>query len=88
MCRYIGADSLQFLSIDGLYRAVGGEKRNPAGRSSPTTISPATIPTRPRHAGDGQALYRQGKALRRLRYAVICGPPAVFPPCSFGPETG
>jgi amidophosphoribosyltransferase len=29
MCRYIGADSLQFLSIDGLYRAVGGEKRNP-----------------------------------------------------------
>ncbi len=30
MCRYIGADSLQFLSINGLYRAVGGEDRNPA----------------------------------------------------------
>jgi len=29
MCRHIGADSLQFLSIDGLYEAVGGEKRNP-----------------------------------------------------------
>jgi len=29
MCRYIGADSLQFLSIDGLYKAVGGEPRNP-----------------------------------------------------------
>jgi amidophosphoribosyltransferase len=29
MCRYIGADSLQFLSIDGLYDAVGGVKRNP-----------------------------------------------------------
>src|SRR5690554_2744517 len=29
MCRYIGADSLQFLSIDGLYLAVGGEKRDP-----------------------------------------------------------
>jgi amidophosphoribosyltransferase len=29
MCRYIGADSLAFLSIDGLYEAVGGEKRNP-----------------------------------------------------------
>ncbi len=29
MCRYIGADSLEFLSIDGLYLAVGGEKRNP-----------------------------------------------------------
>jgi amidophosphoribosyltransferase len=28
MCRYIGADSLEFLSIDGLYEAVGGEKRN------------------------------------------------------------
>ena len=28
MCRFIGADSLQFLSIDGLYRAVGGEARN------------------------------------------------------------
>ena len=29
MCRFIGADSLQFLSIDGLYQAVGGETRNP-----------------------------------------------------------
>jgi amidophosphoribosyltransferase len=28
MCQYIGADSLEFLSIDGLYRAVGGEDRN------------------------------------------------------------
>lgn len=28
MCKYIGADSLAFLSIDGLYQAVGGEKRN------------------------------------------------------------
>ena len=30
MAKYIGADSLAFLSIDGLYRAVGGENRNPA----------------------------------------------------------
>jgi amidophosphoribosyltransferase len=30
MCRFIGADSLSFLSIDGLYEAVGGERRNPA----------------------------------------------------------
>ena len=29
MCRFIGADSLQFLSIDGLYDAVDGVKRNP-----------------------------------------------------------
>jgi amidophosphoribosyltransferase len=28
MARYVGADSLEFLSIDGLYQAVGGEKRN------------------------------------------------------------
>src|SRR5690606_37604770 len=30
MCRYIGADSLAFLSIDGLYDAVGGTTRDPA----------------------------------------------------------
>jgi amidophosphoribosyltransferase len=29
MCRAIGADSLAFLSIDGLYEAVGGMKRDP-----------------------------------------------------------
>jgi amidophosphoribosyltransferase len=29
MRQYIGADSLAFLSIDGLYRAMGHEKRNP-----------------------------------------------------------
>lgn len=28
MCDYIGADSLRFLSIDGLYRAVGGSPRD------------------------------------------------------------
>jgi len=30
MCDYIGADSLKFLSIDGLYHAVGGSSRNDA----------------------------------------------------------
>jgi len=30
MCKFIGADSLAFLSIDGLYDAVGGEPRNNA----------------------------------------------------------
>jgi amidophosphoribosyltransferase len=30
MAKFIGADSLEFLTIDGLYRAVGGEARNNA----------------------------------------------------------
>jgi len=30
MARHIGVDSLEFLSIDGLYRAVGGQPRNDA----------------------------------------------------------
>ena len=30
MRRYIGADSLAFLSVEGLYRALGEERRNPA----------------------------------------------------------
>ena len=28
ICKYIGAKSLTFLSIDGLYRAIGFDKRN------------------------------------------------------------
>ena len=28
ICEYIGAKSLKFLSIDGMYRAIGFEKRN------------------------------------------------------------
>src|SRR5690606_31208271 len=30
MAKYIGADSLAFLTIDGLYKAVGGAPRDPA----------------------------------------------------------
>ncbi len=29
MCRFIGADSLAFVSLDGLYRAMGEQSRNP-----------------------------------------------------------
>jgi amidophosphoribosyltransferase len=29
MCKFIGCDSLHFLSVDGLYDAVGGVKRDP-----------------------------------------------------------
>ena len=43
MRRFMGADSLAFLSIDGIYRAMGYPGRDPRGRSSPTIASPATI---------------------------------------------
>ena len=47
MRRFIGADSLAFLSVDGLYRAMGERAaQRRARRNSPTTASPATI--RPR----------------------------------------
>ena len=39
---YIGADSLAFLSVDGIYRAMGETAATRRGRSSPTTASPAT----------------------------------------------
>ena len=29
ICEYIGAKSLKFLSLDGLYKAIGFEKRDP-----------------------------------------------------------
>jgi amidophosphoribosyltransferase len=29
MCKFIGADSLAFLSVDGTYRAMGEKSRNP-----------------------------------------------------------
>ena len=45
MRRFIGADSLAFISMDGLYRAMGeaGAQRR-ARRSSATPASPANIP--------------------------------------------
>jgi amidophosphoribosyltransferase len=30
MAKYIGVDSLAFITMDGLYRAVGEDKRDPA----------------------------------------------------------
>ena len=42
---FIKVDSLAFMSIDGLYRAVGEARRDDAGaRNSATPASPATIP--------------------------------------------
>ena len=41
--RFIGADSLAFLSVDGIYRAMGYAGRDPSSRNSPTIASLATI---------------------------------------------
>ncbi len=52
MCRFIGADSLAFLSIDGLYEAVAPSEAQPAQPAvhrppySPAT-TPPTSPTSP-----------------------------------------
>ena len=40
---YINADSLAFISIDGLYRALGERARRQRSRSAATPASPATI---------------------------------------------
>ena len=46
MSDFIQADSLAFVSIDGLYKALGEPERNDAARNIATPVSPATI--RPR----------------------------------------
>ena len=50
MAEFIGADSLAFVSIDGLYRAMGHSRRDPAAprkgpnsRHKPRAISSATV---------------------------------------------
>ena len=46
MAKYIGADSLAFLSIDGLYKAVGGEARDPANPKFTDHYFTGDYPTR------------------------------------------
>jgi len=46
MRRFIGADSLAFLSVEGIYRAMGYEQRDPLRPQFTDTASPAII--RPR----------------------------------------
>ncbi|PZM16988.1 amidophosphoribosyltransferase [Rhizobium tubonense] len=46
MCDFIGADSLEFLSIDGLYRAVGGSPRNNANPQFTDHYFTGDYPTR------------------------------------------
>ena len=43
MCDYINADSLAFISIEGLYRALGLGAERRSSRSAATPASPATI---------------------------------------------
>ena len=43
MREYIGCDSLAFLSVDGIYRAMGEPAATRSARSSPTIVSPAII---------------------------------------------
>ncbi len=44
MRKFIGADSLAFLSVEGIYKAMGFEApRSGCGRSSPIIASPANI---------------------------------------------
>ena len=46
MGKYIGADSLAFLSIDGLYKAVGGAPRDPANPAFTDHYFTGDYPTR------------------------------------------
>ena len=46
MAELIGADSLAFVSLDGLYRALGKANRDAARRNTATLASPATTPSR------------------------------------------
>ena len=46
MAKYIGADSLAFLSIDGLYKAVGGKPRDPTNPQFTDHYFTGDYPTR------------------------------------------
>ena len=67
MRQFIGADSLAFLSVDGIYRAMGMRRAIRCGRSSPTTASPANIrrrsPTAPRRPAAAAVAARRGELL-------------------------
>ena len=51
MAKLIGADSLAFISLDGLYRALGKEGRDPDRRIIATPVSRETPDTPARHGG-------------------------------------
>ncbi len=54
MAAYIGVDSLAFLTIDGLYRAMGEPRRNPAAPRFCDACFTGDYPIPPVDAGDGK----------------------------------
>jgi amidophosphoribosyltransferase len=54
MARIIGVDSLAFLSLDGLYRAVGGAARDPIQPQYCDACFSGDYPTRLEDFGRGQ----------------------------------
>src|SRR3546814_7464859 len=85
MCEYTRADSLAFLSIDGLYRAVGGEPRNPARPQFTDHYFTGDYPTRllDKHgeamgnkvsmlASRSEEHTSELQSLMRISYAVFC----------------
>ena len=55
MARIIGVDSLAFLSLDGLYRAVGGDLRDPAQPQYCDACFSGDYPTALEDVGEGRA---------------------------------
>ena len=55
MARIIGVDSLAFLSLDGLYRAVGGALRDPAQPQYCDACFSGDYPTTLEDVGEGRA---------------------------------
>ena len=78
MAKLIGVDSLAFISIDGLYRAMGQPRPRPgARRSSATPASPATIrsrsTTRRRRGSPALAPRRRARLSDRHMTAAAAG---------------
>jgi amidophosphoribosyltransferase len=55
MARIIGVDSLGFLSLDGLYRAVGGRRRDPVQPHYCDACFSGDYPTLLEDVGEGSA---------------------------------
>ena len=54
MAKHIGVDSLAFISIDGLYRAMGEQRRDPLAPHFCDACFSGDYPIRPADADDGK----------------------------------